>query len=62
MYIQRNWVFATTSNFVIPISYQPDGVYLRYFKLRLFESTEFIIEISKVYDIGLQRNRVCGKD
>ena len=23
---QRNWVFATNSNFVIPISLQPDGV------------------------------------
>ena len=36
-------LFATTSNFLIPISHHPDGVYLWYFKLRLFESTEFIV-------------------
>ena len=39
--LQRIWVFATTSNLLIPISYQPDGVY--YFKLRSFDQTEFIV-------------------
>jgi len=34
--IQRNWVFATNSNLLIPISLQPDGANLWYFKLRLF--------------------------
>ena len=29
----RNWVFATNSDFLIPISLQPDGVNLQYFKL-----------------------------
>ena len=41
--LQRIWVFATTSNLLIPISYQPDGVYLWYFKLRSFDQTEFIV-------------------
>ena len=45
---------------------QPDGVKLCYFKLRLFDLTEFI-DISMFYDIGLQRYRdkkirECGKD
>ena len=34
-----NWVFATNSNFLIPISLQPDGVGLWYFKLTLFYLT-----------------------
>ena len=29
---KRNWVFATNSNSIIPISLQPDGVDLTYFK------------------------------
>ena len=42
---------------------QLDGVYFWYFKLRLSNLTE----ISKVYEIGLQRYRnykikTCGKD
>ena len=52
---KRNWVFATTSNFLISISLQSVGINLWYFKLRLFDLTEF--EISKVYDIGLPRYR-----
>ena len=28
---QKNWVFATNSNILIPISLQPDGVNLKYF-------------------------------
>ena len=39
---KRNWVFATNSNFLIPISRQPDGGNPWYFKLRLFDLTEFI--------------------
>jgi len=38
---QRNWVFATNSNFWIPISSQPVGLNLWNFKLRLFIVTEF---------------------
>ena len=40
---QRNWVFATNFNFLIPIFFKPNGVNLWYFKLRLFDLTEFII-------------------
>ncbi len=40
---QRNWVFATKSNILKPISLQPDGVNLWHFKLRLFDITEVIV-------------------
>ena len=40
---QRNWAFATNSNFLILISWQPDGGNAWYFKLRLFDLTEFIV-------------------
>ena len=39
---KRNWVFATNSNSIIPISLQPDGVDLWYFKLKLFGLKWFI--------------------
>ena len=38
-YFQRNWVFATHSNFLIHISLQPDGINLGYFKLRISDQT-----------------------
>ena len=41
--LQRNWVFATNSNFLIPISWQPDGENPWYFILRIFDQTEFIV-------------------
>ena len=41
--MKRNWVFATNSNFLIPISLQPDGVGLWYFKLTLFDLKEIIV-------------------
>ncbi len=37
---ERNWVFATNSHFLTPISLQPDDVNLWYFKLKLFDFTE----------------------
>jgi len=40
---QRNWVFATNSNFLTPIASQPDGVNLWYFKLKLFDLKELIV-------------------
>ena len=40
--VERNWVFATNLNFLTPISLQPDGVLLWYFKLRLFDLPELI--------------------
>ena len=35
----RNGVLATNSSFLIPISLQPDGIKLWYFKVRLFDIT-----------------------
>ena len=40
--LQRNWVFTTNSNFLIPISFQPDVITLWYFKLRLFDRSNRI--------------------
>ena len=40
---ERNWVFATNSEFIIPISLEPNVVNLWYFKLILFDLTEFIV-------------------
>jgi len=31
---QRNWVFTTNEHFLTPLSLQPDGVNLWYFKLK----------------------------
>ena len=36
IFIDRNWVFATNSDFPVPISLQPDVVNLRYFKLSVW--------------------------
>ena len=55
--IFKKIVFATKLNGLIPISLQPDGLNLRYFKFKIFDLTEFIILKSKVYDIGLQKYR-----
>jgi len=41
--MQRNWVFATNPNFLIPIYLQPNYVNLWYFKLWLFDITEVIV-------------------
>ena len=41
--LQRNWVFVTNSNYLIPISLQSDDINLCYFKLRLLDLTEFIV-------------------
>ena len=40
---QKNWVFASNSDFLIPISLQTDGVNPWYFKLRSFDLTEFVV-------------------
>ena len=39
---ERNWVFATNSDFVKPISLQSYGENLWYFKLTLFDLIAFI--------------------
>ena len=41
--MQRNWFFATNSNFLTPIAWQPDGENLWYYKLRLLDLTELIV-------------------
>ena len=41
--LNKGTVFDTNSNFQIPLSLQPGGVNLRYFKLALFDPTEFIV-------------------
>ena len=41
--LKRNWLFATTSNFLVSTSLQPVGINLWYFKLKLFDFSEFII-------------------
>ena len=42
-YKQRDWVFGTKSNIQTSISLELDFVNLWYFKLRLFDLTEFIV-------------------
>ena len=65
---QRNWAIVTNSNCLIPISLKPKGLNFWNLKLRLFSVTETIcFEISKVYEIGLQRYNDlkiwdCGKE
>ena len=48
---------STIQFFVISISLQPNNVSLRYFKLRIFDLTAFIVLNIKLYDIVLQRYR-----
>ena len=46
IFLERNWFLVTNSNFLILIILQPmghDGANLWYFKLRLFDLTEFIV-------------------
>ena len=53
---QRNWVFATNFNFLIPISFQPDGLIaceISSLDFLILQNSQF--EISKVYNIGLER-------
>ena len=40
---ERNWVFVTSSNFLILISWQSNSENLLYFKLRSLELTQFIV-------------------
>ena len=61
-FFQRNWFFVTNSNFLILASLQSDDVNLWYFKLRLFDLTEFIVW--NIY-IGLQRywdKQICDNN
>ena len=47
---QRNYVFATKSNFLIPITLQPNGVTI--FQSRIYDPTVFIV--SQVWAVGCQ--------
>ena len=63
--VEKNLFFVTNLKFSIPISLQPHGVNNWFFKLRLFDLTEFIVW--NIYDMGLHRYRdkkirVCGKE
>ena len=65
---QRNWVFATKKNFLIPVFFQPDGVNLRYFKLSLFDLTQCIVwnlkdlrHISGCINIGVIKSEFVAK-
>ena len=54
------------SNFLIPIYFQPNGVNLWHFKLRLINLTEFIVwnisGLDKMQGYGDYKIRVCDKD
>ena len=60
--VQRNWVFATNLNFLIPISLQFDKVHIWYFKLILFNIKAFIVwnikyvlhQIVNIYELKYQ--------
>jgi len=62
--MQRNWVFSTNSNFLIPISLQPEGENLWYFK---FDLTEKIIVLNfkdlrrRVANIGKKMLELVAK-
>ena len=65
--LERIWVFATNSEFLILISLQPNVVNLRYFNQCFCKIKWSKFEISKVYIINSQRYRdlkilVCGKE
>ena len=69
MFKQRNWVFATYSYFLTPISLQPDGVHLWYFKLRLFVLTKFMFwnikrlpTTSGCKEIGIKARSLCQEN
>ena len=65
--IAKKFSVYTNSNFLFPISLQPDSVNLWYYKLRLFDLTECIVWNNWDLFIQLQgyrdwKIRVCGKD
>ena len=57
----RNWVFATNSIFVIPISLQPDDVNLWYFKLTLRDLRAFIVWKMGCNDIEIIKSEFVAK-
>ena len=63
--LQRNWVFATNSNFQVPISLQSDSVNLWYLKLRLFNLIHNLKYLrSAIFgskDIGIRKSEFVAK-
>ena len=57
---ERNWVIATNSNFLIPISLQLDGVTLWYFIFRLFDLTDVIINLKYLRSTTLLVAKIEG--
>ena len=55
---ENNWVFATNSEFIIPISLEPNVINLWYFKLILFYLTEFIVW--NIYDLRHWNPKILG--
>ena len=53
-----NWVFATKSNCLMPISLQRDGVNLGFFKLRLFDIQNSL----GCKDARIRKSDFLGKD
>ena len=54
--LERNWVFATNSDFLIPISLQPNVVTLRYFKQWILLDQKICVwNWWMVWTISLQR-------
>ena len=62
--IQRNWVFATNSNFLILISLGPKkSIHFWYFKLKNFDLTEYKVwNIKGLAEIEGLKITVCGKN
>ena len=58
---QRNWVFATNSVFVKPISLQPNGVDLRYFKLWIMLDERILVWNIKGVHHQVEKNIVIRK-
>ena len=63
---QKNWVFATNSNLIIPISLQPYGANLWYFKLRLLSisinSLKYLRSTTMGYkDIEIRKSEFVAK-
>ena len=58
LYYKRNWVLATNSEFIIPISLETNVVNLWYFKLILFDLAEFIV--GNIYGLRHWNPKILG--
>ena len=66
-FLKRNWVFTTNSDFIIHLSLEPNVVNFWYFKLLVFDLTEFIVlkylrsTTSELKDIGFRKAEFVAK-